>query len=864
MKISNVEQVEQNEDSQKLLFCQKCLSIPHFSIEVESNGNIFICHLCDKNKIKRNLELFEREEKPEKRCYICDSQSVLICARCSLIVCEKCFKMHDNFILAEEEICDNEINNNINKENELYDSEPISKSISIYELQFICKKHIKEFTHYCQKCKINLCDDCLIFHEHINNIKFTDIIKKEKRIESFLEEKAETQTIDKLLKISKLFVQCFNICKANQRINIEIILNYWIILEIKKFIQEKKERGVICNTFVLENNKSYYSKYFFDKDFVSNYERLLLDVESGNINSFHSLNNIKNQYNNHKKIYLNNYEALKKSYLLRLSFLEIDIKPSVLYVKGMIQAAKYNYTLVEIAKLYEELNMQNNMLEYNLELLKKLLLQMIYRLDFQLRRKTSNLITKELFNNFYENMHNYQDEIKNKFNNSLELIKNRDLNEIRKLETDEIKEDKNDIIFINLNEGDEEYLKAVLFNLFMIIRKELNSKFNNSIHNEIQNINYLLTNGNNIQNEDIDNNNNSNNFDYNKDYFSNVGSLKYGNVDENKEKNSIKDKTCFINKLCKKKIKIIENIEKYAINDHKIKFPNIIGLFSEGKIKQSFSHYSENKFINYLQETQKLYNIPFESSVKNSLNLFLKGNKSNLLYAKNIYLNSDSLKNDLNKIKNSLKKNEGLENSLAEIIEELNSNIKNVYEIISDVFKCLEEYKDIYNIKTILKKADIKIPFNPMMILLSKNIKIDIEQKYILKEISAYLILKNYYEELIIIKNKIKELNLTKLDKEIKLKIKFIDYFLSKIDENEKFKNLYFEDIWNSLKERKYFLGETNEKTMKINQKIKEYVETHSCEDYINDFDICVNPLIKSIDFSQDDPQDLEMIPFMK
>jgi hypothetical protein len=80
------------------------------------------------------------------------------------------------------------------------------------------------------------------------------------------------------------------------------------------------------------------------------------------------------------------------------------MKTDVLLVKDMIQSEKFNYSLIEMVKLYEELNLQNNMLEYSFELLKRFSFEIIYKLDFQLRRKTLNLITKELFNHFYENI----------------------------------------------------------------------------------------------------------------------------------------------------------------------------------------------------------------------------------------------------------------------------------------------------------------------------------------------------------------------------------------------------------------------------------------------------------------------------
>ena len=262
--------VEQNIYNRKLLFCQDCLAIPHFSIEIESNGQIFLCHLCDKNKIKKNIESFVKEDIIEKRCYICDSISSLACIKCNLIICEKCLKLHNNIFATEEDekTEKNKINNIYNK-NEKEDTNRENTAISIIELQFICKKHIKRFSHYCQLCKKNLCDDCLMYHEHMNNIKLEDIAKKNKEIESFLMSKGDTQIVEKLLKISKLFAQCFNICKTNEKINIDILLNYWLIKEVKKFIEEKKERGIISNEFVLEKGKSSYSKYFYDQNFIS-------------------------------------------------------------------------------------------------------------------------------------------------------------------------------------------------------------------------------------------------------------------------------------------------------------------------------------------------------------------------------------------------------------------------------------------------------------------------------------------------------------------------------------------------------------------------------------------------------------------
>ena len=871
-KMKNLNE-EKNTYNNEILFCRQCLSIPHYSIEVESNGNIFLCHLCDKKKIKRKIMLCGKdndENNNNYKCYICASKSEFICVGCNLIICEKCFKKHDNIIIQEEEVS-NAKSNDIEEENEIDDEseeEQENKIIPILELQFLCKKHKKYYSHYCQLCKKNLCENCLMFHEHINNFVLNDI-KSDKEIESFIETKGDTIPNEQLIRVSVLLAQCFKTCKANQTININIILNYLLIKEIVKFIQDKRERGVISNKFISDNNKSYFSKYFYDKNFVLYYEKLILDIQSGNVNSFHCLENIKKLYVNNKSVYLSYYNSLRNSYYLKLSILETDMKTDVLLVKDMIQTEKFIYSLIELVKLYEELNLENNMLEYNFELLKSLSFEIIYKLDFQLRRKTSNLITKELFNHFYENIqtlnttqariskssselkikllsldkkkneitktNNYQNEIKLKLKNSLELMKCQVDKEIQNLQSNRITEEKNDIVFINLNEGEEEYLKAILFNLFMIIRNELHNKFNNSIHNEIQNINNILKEGKETQNKKIIQNGNSD---------PEVNKINVINVCKDKGMNPGKDKNSLTNIICKKKLEIIEFIEKFTINEQKFCSLNIEELFSVRKEKQIFSQYSENNFVNYLEESARLYNIPFESNIKNSINLFLKGDKSNLLCSKNIYLNSNTLKNDLEKIKKSLQKNEKLEHFVSEIIKTIKSNMNIIYKLMLEAFECLEEYKDIYDIKTLLRNLNIKIPFNPMKIILSKKTKSEPEQRYILKIMCEYSIFKNYYEEIKEIKTKIEGLNISQLDKEINVKIKIIDYFKFRIDENSKRKDSFFEEIWNSLKKRNIFIEETNEQMTKINQRIKTYVENHSCEDFINDFDKCVNSLI--------------------
>ena len=55
--------------------------------------------------------------------------------------------------------------------------------------------------------------------------------------------------------------------------------------------------------------------------------------------------------------------------------------------------------------------------------------------------------------------------------------------DIQSLQSNGVKEEKSDIIFINLNEGEDEIEKVILFNLFMIIRNELHNTFNTFIHN---------------------------------------------------------------------------------------------------------------------------------------------------------------------------------------------------------------------------------------------------------------------------------------------------------------------------------------------------------------------------------------------
>lgn len=281
--------------SYRALFCQACMLIPHYSISIEQSGEIFINHKCINATIKRNVKDLCNDLILKKKCYSCKTNCEKICIKCNSFICDKCFAEHYNYYLINDE--------NINE-----------GLVDYFDQQFICKIHLQNFTYSCENCKINLCNKCLKYHKHINNLDLKKVKIKSKvfkKIEDKINDiinNDKKESFSYLLIILKLFKNCFEENKSKNFCNRNIYLNYRYINHIEKFFDEDYQKNknisvLIEDTINPADNIKYLFDSFYSSEFLVYYNDLIEEVQSGNMKSFYKLKEIKEFYesNNQKK-----------------------------------------------------------------------------------------------------------------------------------------------------------------------------------------------------------------------------------------------------------------------------------------------------------------------------------------------------------------------------------------------------------------------------------------------------------------------------------------------------------------------------------------------------------------------------------
>ena len=878
----------------KQIFCSDCLCIPHYSIEVKPNGLIYINHNCNNSVNKRKIfEEIEKEKNEEIaiKCSYCQTKTMLICTKCNSFICNKCLKYHLNYYVIEEEVDKEKYSKEKNKEidkseDSEFDSDIISEKeeeneeekkilyISIFDKQFICNEHQMKYTYYCEICKINLCNECKIYHIHINNLCFKEI-KNLKNIKSILERKEENKIFSKLILLSNIFNECFLLNKENKNFNINIIQNYLTIKNIIDFIEVNRKSEIINDAIINNEIKPTNNKYFFKKfmgdEFRKYYAVLLNRIQMGHIDCWYKLKNIENNYNK-KNINNNALDIINNGYNLFLSVMIMDIKTNFSFYKDILDSSQFSLYFSEFANIYEDILLNFKILEYKFDNLKDITLEINYKLDFEIRRKASNLIAKEIIDKYYKNIYNLKitnyrltnslNKIKDKINEINEkkndneklkkkleqkfkrcenLILENAKNELEIFKTDnKVEKENNDIIFVNLDDSDKEIKKVILLNLFLILRKDLNNRFNNFIHNETHKINNIFI------GEKKKEKNKDKEIEENK------------NTEKENNKNNI---------LCSEKLKIIKEINN---NLNKKKKKSTINKEIEKLLKYINKDYksiipflSQDEFIFYLEDIKRLYNINFKGNLINSINLVLLAEKKNLLLEEKIYDNKEQIKNEIEKLKEKIEEKNDLKKLLKKIYKILNTNIKDLNGILMDDLEILEEYRNYYDIKNLLKKIGNKILINVKKFKKKKFDSLLNEDRYLIFIILEIMILEKYIKEINEIKNDIKKIKLDEIEKENKIKIEIINFFKNKFNTKKYQDNITIE-IWKEYANKKTFLIGDNIKIIKLNEEIISYVKNNNLNDFIKDFVDFFDNELPQIDFTQKDPQNIDILTFMK
>ena len=272
---------------------------------------------------------------------------------------------------------------------------------------FFCNKHLNKYEFICSVCKVNLCILCKKEHVHINSIPFFEENKNEICFKT--KYTSGTNTIAKsLYDLCKCFIDCYSKGKENHYLSINIISNYYLAKEINPYlsIDNNLTNDIVITSNYFENNKdenNFLAKSFGDYEFMEYYENLIFGIYKGDIESFKEMNKILDFYKRKKKK-IQKIPFNKSAYLFSLSNSICIYRNEFLLIDEIVNSTDMKLLLIKLIKLVENMKLKINFVEANVEMMKKLNLEAHYKLDYELRRKTGNIISKSLLFCFFDKL----------------------------------------------------------------------------------------------------------------------------------------------------------------------------------------------------------------------------------------------------------------------------------------------------------------------------------------------------------------------------------------------------------------------------------------------------------------------------
>ncbi len=800
-------------------FCYYCMKIPAINISITKNG-IEIIHKCKKGDkiIKFELNNNWKLNDSIPFCFFCEKKlAKKICLKCLKNVCLECIGSHN--------------------------------VIDLFDLQFYCIKHQKKITFCCEICQKNLCEKCI--HYHINNRP-----ANEKNIEiSFSFEKSNNALIKYLSQIIKNDYYS-NIIKTS-----EIFHNFTLLklidINSSKIINEE---NVVLSAETDININAHLCKT--RKDFKKNFKKLIFKAKLGEYDCYCELEDLITFYSNlfQNNDFQDDIEFEFQHHLEKeLSSIELDYHFFIDAIKGN---SLFNI-VIELFKMSLQNKINLNVLKFKNKILFDICKRMLNKLDFESRRKISNLISLEIYkyykkyilkknqndcynsmtiikfkNQFYELDSKTETNIKtlneNKEEKSLENCNNYIKDELinvknKKVEKIDFDENSN-IIFYSSNENEKKLI--TILNIFQLIKKEMGYIFNNNIHNLNININNILLEVN-----------------------------LHKNYDENMEIFNEKDKS--ETNYC------IPYIVEKVMKDFNIQFKKV-----DTKLSQIFNEiFNEkedfnmiyNDLKNTLEDFEKEYSLKSSLTLNNALQYYYFSKNITEIYKEKLkFFNSKIIPNK-SEISDSQKK---LINSL---INEISSN-ELEFKLITNLKIKYEKYFMSYfqsyltklgndsldKFKNLISKLSINLENNEL-IFYDDDDKIF---EYNSKIVIFYFLINNY-----ILSNNNLNKNKIKLEEFLKEYYDKQNLITTLINKNSNLNDETLNVIWDNLKKKnKYFEEKSIDKTImeEINQSIKHYLNSNSPQIYVDDLNVILKEKIYLIDLTKKDPQDLTIQLFME
>ena len=498
-------------------FCPFCLKYPEYTIKINNEGNICLSHCCNENK---TIYIdFSRMEKfksniNNKMCVNCNENASNICMKCGEFICDKCKKDHESI---------GDIGYLSNREYSL-------KSVfNVLKSQYCCKQHLKNVTYFCRLCKINLCDKCIIEHYHYKNESLYTEIKI--CPEGYND---NDQTLRNLANLAKTFYQCYQNGLKNSYMTLNIILNYHLIEGINRFIKANKNNKGKYNDSIIDNKfrkaegeHFYIFNEFGNDDFNKYYFKLIVNFQQGNIRSFHKFLGIKERYM-HLQRYKKEIFSFEQNYIIILTLSINKFLDELFLFSHLKEFREFPLILLDLKQKVNQFQNLQNQLELDLELIKKFVDSIDYRVDYELRRKIGNLLADKIMNEFGEKIDQKESilylislsiediekkiitannsiideknkmtvlkQLKEKYQKALDLLQEVTANKFKNIQNlKKVKWPKENIsyTFTSKSLNQKEIQEDIVLNLFFIIKRKLSETFNKFIHNKTVKLNYF-------------------------------------------------------------------------------------------------------------------------------------------------------------------------------------------------------------------------------------------------------------------------------------------------------------------------------------------------------------------------------------
>ena len=849
-----------------ILFCKDCLMYPDYSIIINSKNSVSLEHICAKKKVViKPLDLKSKNEKSLNECIYCKKSCENICIRCKKFMCSDCSKDHDKDLYSSK------IQYNFN-------NTPLNSVQNIMECQYICNEHFFRYKYYCPICKINLCEQCITQHYHIN---LPQLIIKDTTNEINSDNYPYNENLRYL---SQILLYCYNKSISNNKMTLNMMLNANLAKNIIVFLKDSKDNTTITK-YRIENdflsnvdNDIYFCKNYGDNEFTYYYSKILSEVSRGNIRQYYKLREIKKKYKNNKI----GFYFWDNSYQLSLLHKIEKSRNNFLFSKLIHDSSDIVLDFFNCMRLISNLDLKIRVNQFGYELMKNMCLRMNNKLDLELRRKIGNLISLNIVQKFNDNIEKIEPSIKllylsgekiknekkqkkrefdihkyNLKNVASEKLKNLDNNykktlemlmeiikrEIKDIENGKIKENKktNILQFKSLNENDTK--KAAILNLFFIIKKEMSIEYNHNIHNQTISIYNIMK----KELENLGKINESHKSIQKSEKSEKLKDIKSINLKD--EKNYCKDKYPYLEKL-KTQIQIDKNIiRKEGSIFSEIDFVEIINC-------------SMDDFFNILNKLETSYSIAQNISFKEAIDILFNNEKCGVLNLNPKFKNKKDIMKNCDRITDEEKaKIQQVKELTDKINNRLNENLNVLESLFNNIVNRINNCAEFFDIKHLLAKYKFDEPLN---VENAFNSILDIDdinedcasELYFLIQVILYFFIDSKIKILKNIKNKIQNYELKNLMVGNIYKKKMVDIFITDINKN----NIY--DIatktFNNLKTKKEFVDNKI-----LNNYIIDYVKNNNIDNYKNEIISLIGPIIKEINLGEKDPQEIIVAPFM-